>query len=140
MTETRDDSHNTNSGGELSSAQRIKIALIAVGGVAILGAVFFLIQNSVIRQETEIARTPTSTPIEVPPEEILWLYLARLPANLVADDGAVMGSIFIDLRLGVRGTADQNDLSQHLPEVRLAILRSLAFEGVGNDCVLRVLQ
>ena len=133
MTDRREDSKTGLPIDELSAARRFKIALIAVGIVATLGAVYFVMRGSVLTEPAGITQTGTEArPAEVESQDILWLDLRRLPAELVGADGKVIGSIFIDLRLAVQGAADQAYLSQQLPEVRLAILRVLASESVGR--------
>lgn len=133
MTDVHDDSQTGPLNDELSSARRVKIALIAVGIVAILGVVYFVMRSSVFTEEAGITQPGAEAPpLEVDSRDILWLDLRRLPAELVGADGKVIGSIFIDLRLAVQGTTDQAYLSQHLPEVRLAILKALASQSVGK--------
>jgi flagellar basal body-associated protein FliL len=132
MNERDDGSQNVKDRIELSSARRIKAALIALGVVAALGVVYFSIRNSLVREAAEIVETGTQTQVKSVPQEILWFELERLPAELVGEDGKVIGSIFIDLRLAVRGTTDQAYLSQHLHDVRMAILKALASAGVGR--------
>ncbi len=133
MTDMQDDSETGLPTDDLSSARRVKIALIAVGIVATLGVVYFVIRDSVLTEEAGITRPGAEAPpVEVDSQDILWLDLRRLPADLVGADGKVIGSIFIDLRLAVQGAADQAYLSQQLPEVRLAILKALAAESVGK--------
>ena len=63
----------------------------------------------------------------------MWLAIERIPADLIDEDGAVIGSVFIDVGLAVGDAADELYLSEHLVEVRLAILRALASEGIGRQ-------
>lgn len=133
MTDMQDDSETGLPSDDLSSARRVKIVLIAVGIVATLGVIYFVIRDSVLTEEAGIIQPGAEAPtVEVDSQDILWLDLRRLPADLVGADGAVIGSIFFDLRLAVQGAADQAYLSQQLPEVRLAILKALASESVGK--------
>ncbi len=133
MTDMQDDSQTGLPSDDLSAARRVKIALIAVGIVATLGVVYFVVRGSVLTEEAGIIQPGAEAPpAAVDSQDILWLDLRRLPANLVGADGKVIGSIFIDLRLAVQGAADQAYLSQQLPEVRLAILKALASESVGK--------
>lgn len=133
MNDMEDDSQTGPPVEELSSARRLKVALIALAIVAVLGAVYFVIRGSVLTGQAGITRpVAEAPPVEADSRDILWLDLKRLPADLAGADGQVIGGIFIDLRLVVRGVADQAYLAQHLPEVRLAILKVLAGESVGK--------
>ena len=133
MTDMEDDSETGPASDDLSSARRVKIALIAFGIVATLGAVYFVKRGSLPTEEAGMPQPGSEAPpVEVDSQDILWLDLRRLPADLVGADGKVIGSIFIDLRLAVHGAADQAYLSQQLPDVRLAILKALASESVGR--------
>lgn len=119
---------------DLSSARRIKIALIAVGIFAGLVLLYFMFRGQPILEDAETAvMVAEPEPEAAAPLDAVWLAIERIPADLIDEDGAVIGSVFIDVGLAVGDAADELYLSEHLVEVRLAILRALASEGIGRQ-------
>lgn len=67
-----------------------------------------------------------------PTAELSWVTLNRLPADFRGPEGELIGTVFIDVELAVCGENEKIYLEENLSALRLAVLGSLARNGIGK--------
>lgn len=99
---------------------------------AIIGGVgaFFYFQGQ--DSEEAIEETTVEEQVEEVEEEVVYsyLYVERMPASLVDENGRTVGYVFLDFTFELLNSEDQSYVSARMPRVKDAMLRAISRNGL----------
>lgn len=113
-----------------SGRMALIIGILAGLTVGATGAFFWLNSDD----EEEVTPEEEVVVEEVAPEEdsvsYVYLYIERMPASLIDENGRTVGYVFLDLTFELTDGTEQSFVSQRMPRVKDAILRAISEHGL----------
>lgn len=110
-----------------------KLLVIAVIAVALVGGGIFAFSMFSGGEKETSETAGTAEPADSPPQpDVTYVEIERLPAAVTDSDGRTMGYVFLDISLELQGDEDRSFVSERLPRIQDAILRSISRDGISR--------
>jgi flagellar basal body-associated protein FliL len=102
--------------------------------VGVVGAFLWLSnKDEASSEEEEVVEEvvePSEEEVAIPAVSYIYLYIERMPAALVDENGRTVGYVFLDITLELHDSEEQSYVSARMPRVKDALLRAISKNGL----------